>query len=147
MYVYVCLKYTYMILCKAMWVQTMLQYLDSYKNKLRSYTVVQGYFDEHNSHNTTHITMWHSIFVKVIDNLYFASYFSHPFIFLTLALSPIRKHARYALWKLFTTRNQAVQKWFFLELSDRSQGFVQIFCILLLAPSKWVVFLGFDLFF
>jgi hypothetical protein len=43
-------------------------------------------------------------------DLIFASYFLHPFISLTLASSPIRKHARYALSKLFLTGNQAVQK-------------------------------------
>ncbi len=37
---------------------------------LQSYIVVQGYFNEHNSHSTSHITMWYSIFVKVIDNLH-----------------------------------------------------------------------------
>jgi len=42
-------------------------------------------------------------------DLIFASYFLHPFISLTLASSPIRKHARYALSKLFMAGNQAVQ--------------------------------------
>ncbi len=42
----------------------------------------------------------------------FASYSLHPFTSLTLASSPIRKHARYALSKLFMTRNQAIQKQF-----------------------------------
>ncbi len=37
---------------------------------LRSYIIVQRYFDEHNSHHASHITMWYSIFVKVIDNLF-----------------------------------------------------------------------------
>jgi hypothetical protein len=39
-----------------------------------------------------------------------ASYFLHPFISLTLASSPIRKHARYALLKLIMIGSQAVQK-------------------------------------
>jgi len=43
-------------------------------------------------------------------DLIFASYFLHPFISLTSASSPIRKHARYALSKFFMTGNQAVQK-------------------------------------
>ncbi len=37
---------------------------------LRSYIVVHKYFDERNSHNIAHITMWHLVFVKVINNLY-----------------------------------------------------------------------------
>jgi hypothetical protein len=45
-------------------------------------------------------------------DLIFAFYFLHPFISLTLASSPIRKHARYALSKLFMTRNRTVQKQF-----------------------------------
>jgi hypothetical protein len=45
-------------------------------------------------------------------DLIFVSYFLHPFISLTLASSPIRKHARYTLLKLFMTRNQAIQKQF-----------------------------------
>ena len=32
------------------------------------YTVVEGYFDEHSSHSVAHITMWHPVFVKIIDN-------------------------------------------------------------------------------
>jgi len=43
-------------------------------------------------------------------DLIFASYFLHLFISLTLASSPIRKHARYALSKLVMIGNQAVQK-------------------------------------
>jgi hypothetical protein len=43
-------------------------------------------------------------------DLIFVYYFMHPFISLTLASSPISKHARYALSKLFMTRNQAIQE-------------------------------------
>jgi len=46
------------------------------------------------------------------NNLIFASYFLHPFISLTLASSPIKKHARYALSKFLMTGNKAVQKQF-----------------------------------
>jgi hypothetical protein len=45
-------------------------------------------------------------------DLIFVSYFLHPFISLTLASSPIRKHVKYALSKLFMTGNQVVQKQF-----------------------------------
>jgi hypothetical protein len=43
-------------------------------------------------------------------DLIFVSYFLHPFISLTLASSPIRKHVRYALSKLFIIGNKVVQK-------------------------------------
>jgi hypothetical protein len=60
-------------------------------------------------------------------DLIFASYFLHPFISLTLASSPIKKHVRYALSKFFMIGNKVVQKQF-----KKNNN---LFCVMLLPSS------------